>query len=70
MHSSMPYEELTKEICFSMFYAFATKKTKKNKKKRKKEKKRKKKKKKRRRRDSVVALLKVHPLRFIIHTIF
>ena len=42
MYSSMPYEELTKEICFSIFYEFFLKqKHKKNKEKKKKKKKKK-----------------------------
>ena len=66
MHSSMPYEEVTKEICFSMFMSLQKNKGKKKrekkkkmlKKKRKKNKKKQKKrpkKRRRRRRDSFVA---------------
>ena len=82
MHSSMPYEEVTKEICFSMFMSLQKKKKKgKKKEKRKKKmlKKKRKKNKKKQKKDQKkeeeeegihLWLLKVHPLRFIIHTIF
>ena len=59
MHSSMSYEELTKEICFSMFYEFS--KRKKEKKREKKEKKeRKKKKKEKKKKKKKVQSIEVH----------